>query len=609
MTTTTETRKRGRPRKDENIIFYRGCGRIKAWNPVLGANVAVTTHNRDTVRIHEGLCFDWTAWNRRITPDGFYNAASRNPFRFPQSEGYRPGIDSFYSSGGTIRKVLDALVELYDGRLRPEPVTLEGSYWMRFLASVFIREAGTDGISRSRFEKPEGKVWASVNVLPDRGGGYNYTEEAWYAVVNMIRPPVFCVRVYGDTRFSAADAELCERWKPEDLAEAVLAGLRGKTRADSCEAANESPDAPDLTQEPCAIASEAQETSDVASGQTPPVSDDSDAVSVDESTKEERAEEEATAANAPAELSSAGKTWGEIKKTQVWLKGLTTSKELQAPAPLSRILDTVISHEVTENLTAECRAIADKKVRYDFKRDNLHVWYPTPVFAERTVGVQKSNIVGYTGLACLDFDGMKTPEDAENVRDDIFMEFKEVLFAATSASGLGVYVLIMLDFDNTEAGYRAALSAAFEAFEAKGYMPDTGCVDPNRARYLSSDADALSRPDDYIPKAFSANTDGTPILPASMLRECWTNSGRKRKGAGKAYLDEALTRIERAEDGTKDTTLTSVMGTVARLIRNYGLDADKTYDRVRQIAAECGYDTKKTEDKIRRLGVRDEKGG
>ena len=300
------------------------------------------------------------------------------------------------------------------------------------------------------------------------------------------------------------------------------------------------------------------------------------------------------------------RTWGEIKQTMISMKGLTTSKDLQAPAPLSRILETVVSHEATARLTAECRAIADKKARNEFKADNMHVFYPSCVFAGRAGGSKKENVIGYTGIAVLDFDGLKTQADAEDMRDNVFMEFPEVLFCAVSASGLGVYAVVMLDFDGTESGYKAALSACMEQFESHGFMPDAGCSDPTRARYMSSDPDALSRPDAYTPKAFAGGTEGAYILPASMLRGTWTNSGRKKKGAGKLYLEEALRRIETAPEGMKDTTLTSVMGSVARLIRNYSMDSTKVYDQVRKVASSCGYDTRKTEDKIRRLGVKSE---
>lgn len=598
---TTETQKpkrRGRPRKEGDTILYRCGGRVKAWSTQAGCSVNMP-RVLDAAKIYDGLGYDWAVWKNPFTRDGFYNAANRNPFRprQPVTAEDRAEVAKGYAAGGRIAEVLATLAELFEGRPQSRPMVLEGAFWMRFLANVFIREAGEDGISRSRFAKPEGKLWASVNVLPTVGSGYNYTQEAWFAVVNMIRPPAFCVRISGDEYLCSGEEHVGRTWTPERLANAVLADLWAVKGIDSCAADYE---APKSEPERPALAPEATETCE----DTPP-----DAACDSEAVSERKAEPSSEADEEPAEKPTpVGKTWGEIKRKEVWLKGLTSSKELQAPAPLAKVLETIVSHPTTEALTAECRAIADKKARNDFKRDNLHVWYPSPVFAERTVGSVKGNIVGYTGLACLDFDGLPSYEAAQDARDDIFMQFPEVLFSAVSASGLGVYALVALDFDGTETGYRTALSAAFEMFEAKGYMPDTGCIDPTRARYLSSDADALSRSDAHVPKAVSAEGRGYFILPASMLRTCWTNSGRKRKGAGKAYLDEALARIENAGDGMKDSTITSVMGTVARLIRNYGLDAEKTYNKVREVAARCGYDTRKTEDKIRRLGVSSEGG-
>ena len=300
---------------------------------------------------------------------------------------------------------------------------------------------------------------------------------------------------------------------------------------------------------------------------------------------------------------------------EVAVKGLTTSKDLGMPMPLAKVIQMVTDHAVTRSLTEECRKRAeiykttgDKKPLNEFKRDNLHVWHAAPVFAERFKGSVKANIKGYTGLACLDFDGFKSTEEAEEVRDDLFIEFPEVLFSAVSASGLGAYAIVALDFDGTEEGYRTALDAAFQMFEAKGYMPDTGCSDPTRARYISADAMPMSRPADYEVKPISAEGDGYRVLSVNMLRDCWTNSGRKRKGAGKEYLKEAIARIGSAPDGSKDTVMTSVMGTAARLIRNYGLDSEWVYGAIRKAGREYGYDERKTEDKIRRLGVSNGKG-
>lgn len=625
-----QARKRGRPPKKRDYVLYRSGNRIKAWNPVIRANVNISEKDfAGNVFVYDGLGFDWVNWNRETTRNGFYNGARRSPFRKAPANVSNESLEKFekhYREYPVIREFADLCVTLFDGREPETDIILEGSFWMRVLANIFIREAGTEGISRNRFERPEGKIWASVNVLPSQGPGYNYTEEAWYAVVNMVHPPVFSVYVSGKGGSSSLVIDGKELWGPRELAEVILAGLWKDKGTDSCKA-DAVPPVASVDVPPC------EETSDT----TPPAVGDSDAIvehvaaevllsgeerenvvleqqvppadgKIAEETPNEEAPQDHTdnvSTGATPTVTSA-KTWGELKKTQVWLKGLSSSKELQAPAPMSKVIDTIISHDATKRMTDECRAIADKKTRNEYKRDNLHVWYPSASFAGRAGGSAKENVTGYTGIACLDFDGMGSVDEAENTRDDLFMEFPEILFAAVSASGLGVYALVMLDFDGSEAGYKAALSAAFEAFESKGYMPDTGCVDPTRARYMSADADALQRPDGYMAKAFSGSAEGGFILPASMLRTCWTNSGRKRKGAGKAYLDEALRRIEIAPDGMKDTTITSAMGSVARLIRNYGLDPEKTYDRVRQVAFACGYDTKKTEDKIRRLGVKNE---
>ena len=625
-----ETKKRGRPRKDKsNLIFYRQGNRIKAFNPEWGVNVNISEKDlRVGMTIYDGMGYDWTNWGRKDCTDKFYNAVRETPFRqcgSPTNPDKMAKLESDYRTCNQLQQVMRVCSELFDGKRPEETVLLTGVFWKRTIAAMFHREAGADDVSRFNFVRPSGKVWTSVSVLPTQGQGVNYSLEPWYGVIHMMFPPIFCIRIDGE-EYAPHGLKIAEGWTPKDLANAILHSLWQQKGIDSCAADAPSPEAtPPLPP----VASEDPEPSRLPSDPVPPPTGDPDAVSQEEIEESERlfniqqkneecpeptvmteAEKQLPAQVIPeARATDYTRTWGEIKQTMISLKGLSTSKDLQAPATLSRILDTVISHEATARLTAECRAIADKKSRNEYKSDNLHVFYPSCVFAGRAGGSKKENVIGYTGIACLDFDGMKTQEDAENMRDDLFMEFPEILFCAVSASGLGVYALVMLEFDGTEAGYKDALSAAMEQFEAKGYIPDAGCSDATRARYMSSDADALSRPDAYVPKAFAGGTEGAFILPATMLRSCWTNSGRKKKGAGKLYLEEALSRIETAPEGSKDTTLTSVMGSVARLIRNYSMDSNKVYDQVRKVAANCGYCTRKTEDKIRRLGVKNEGGG
>jgi hypothetical protein len=659
-------KKMGRPPKNRNIVLFHSGNKIKAFNTDLHITAPATAKDiGNGAKVYAGLCFDWVNWGHKVPEAGFYNAATHTPLRSasdPVDENTMKALEWEYKNCPTLRKVMNACEELFRARKPKGPIVLEGSWWMRLLSEIFISDAGMEGISRSRFERPYGRVWASVNVLPTRGPGYNYTEESWYSVVNMKRAPIFCVKVTGEERGGMS------AWEPEDLANAILCSLWQQKGVDSCQAdvpkseatATPSPVDPAIAAAHIArivglktkeqvlsehatppplppVASEEAPASVLPSEDTPPPESHPDAVSDDVAFMQDKAKillnnstygafgkqtepapEPTVLTEADVALSSTAipeatatdnaRTWWAIKQTLISMKGLTTSRDLQAPAPLSRILETVVSHEATARLTAECRAIGDKKARNEYKADNMHVFYPSCVFAGRAGGSKKENVTGYTGIACLDFDGMKTFAEAEDTRDNLFMEFPEILFAAVSASGLGVYALVILDFDGTEAGYKAALSSCMETFEAKGYMPDAGCADATRARYMSSDPDALSRPDSYIARAFSAGEEGAFILPATMLRSVWTNSGRKKKGAGKLYLEEALSRIETAPEGSKDTTLTSVMGSVARLIRNYGMDSAKVYDQVRKVAAACSYDTRKTEDKIRRLGVKNEGG-
>lgn len=594
--------RRGRPKGDP-LVLFRENGRIKAWNPRIEARVNTPGRIGVSVRVYDGLSADWVTWKSKTTRDGDYNTANRSPFRKATEEGrvLVPVLDGFFGeASGDLRPLFERLEMLFSGTVRhaPVPLTLTGSYWVRFFAALFVREAGADGINRMNRQPVSGKVWASVNLLPPQGVGYNYTEEPWYSVVNSVRPPLFCVRVRGSEYVEKGMPESgwCEEWPPERLAAAVLASLEAVDGANSCtEAAGveeETKEAPKSVAQSPAAAPEALPASEDTGETAPPENPIPDA-----------------SAEVKAEQPPARKTWGEFLDVPVSVKGLTTSKDLGMPTRLRRVFEMVTDHEVTRRLTAQCRALADKKDRNAFKRDNMHVFYPSALFADRFKGSVKSNIAGFTGLACLDFDGMETAGKAEEARDDLFMQFREVLFSAVSASGLGVYAVVALDFDGTEDGYRTALDAAFQMFEAKGYMPDTGCADPTRARYVAADADAMCRPDAYEVVPVSASGEGYVVLPATMLRDCWTNAGRRKKGAGKEYLKEALERVATAPDGSKDTAMTSVMGTAARLIRNYGLDADWVYSAIRKAGREYGYDEKKTEDKIRRLGVRNEKTG
>lgn len=242
---TEQKRKRGRPRKEKNLVLYRSGNRIKAWNPVIGANVNIREKDMTgNVKIFDGLGFDWVNWGRKQTRDGFYNAATRFPFRQCHEEIDPAAMDTLeeeYKTNPKLKAVMDACAELFDGRAPRATVKISGVFWQRVLGNIFIQEAGADGISRIRFVSASGKVWVSVNVLPTQKRMYNYTLGPWYAVVNMIHPPSFCVQIAG-AEYETAPWGASEKWQPHELASLILQRLWAHKGVNSCEAAVSKPE-------------------------------------------------------------------------------------------------------------------------------------------------------------------------------------------------------------------------------------------------------------------------------------------------------------------------------------------------------------------------------
>jgi hypothetical protein len=234
-----QKRKRGRPRKERNIILYRQGNRIKGFNPVIGANVNITERDLSAnVTIYDGLGEDHVAWGRKLTREGYFNTATKSPFRKAEGEidNVVPGLlEEDFRNCKQFHRVMEACTELFEGRIPHGTVMLSGVYWSRVLSRIFIHEAGVEGISRMRFERTCGKLWASATVLPTQGRRRNYTEWAWYSVVNMIHPPAFIVKITGAEYESARD-RIPDSWDPSDLANAILHVLwSSKGGVNSCE--------------------------------------------------------------------------------------------------------------------------------------------------------------------------------------------------------------------------------------------------------------------------------------------------------------------------------------------------------------------------------------
>ena len=299
-------------------------------------------------------------------------------------------------------------------------------------------------------------------------------------------------------------------------------------------------------------------------------------------------------------------TWGDfLNKGTIW-KGAITDKPVSRTTIAEMVaLASNDSTERIKKITGMLREIGDKKEANEFKSSYFAAWYPS-ICAVKTLhhGATIENVASYSGLVCLDFDGCETMEAAEDLRDDLFTEFPETLFASLSAGGKGVYVLCAVELPENANGddYARAAHAAVQHYMRHGYAAQCADIGGSsgrvRARYLSCDEYALCREPEA--EATLLTVDDKLFINDALLRKSWGDPLKRTKGNGKKWVEEALQKVAQAPDGTKDNTITSVMGTLGRLIEGYGLDAEEVYQRLRETAMLAGYDMRKTEDKIRR---------
>ena len=299
-------------------------------------------------------------------------------------------------------------------------------------------------------------------------------------------------------------------------------------------------------------------------------------------------------------------TWGDfLNKGTIW-KGAITDKPVSRTTIAEMVaLASSDSTERIKKITGMLREIGDKKEANEFKSTYFAAWYPS-ISGVKTLhhGATIENVASYSGLVCLDFDGCESMEAAEDLRDDLFTEFPETLFASLSAGGKGVYVLCAVELPDNANGddYARAAHAAVQHYMRHGYAAQCADIGGSsgrvRARYLSCDEYALCREPEA--EATLLTVDDKLFINDALLRKSWGDPLKRTKGNGKKWVEEALEKVAQAPDGTKDNTITSVMGTLGRLIEGYGLDAEEVYQRLRETAMLAGYDMRKTEDKIRR---------
>lgn len=82
------------------------------------------------------------------------------------------------------------------------------------------------------------------------------------------------------------------------------------------------------------------------------------------------------------------------------------------------------------------------------------------------------NIVNYTGLMQLDFDGIETPEKAKEIKEYLFDNYEEIVCSYLSPSMRGVKCLMKITQPRDRDHFRAIHKAASKEFEQIGYFDD-----------------------------------------------------------------------------------------------------------------------------------------
>lgn len=142
-----------------------------------------------------------------------------------------------------------------------------------------------------------------------------------------------------------------------------------------------------------------------------------------------------------------------------------------------------------KSLSYAVRSEPDKEKRAELKKC-LPLITPSGLFRER----KASELIQHSGLICLDIDGQDNPtiQDFEQLKNRM-ANIAEVAFAAISASGSGLFVLIPILYPSEHKRQFQALQRVF--FERYGIRLDVSCSDVCRARFYSYDPHPFINPE------------------------------------------------------------------------------------------------------------------
>lgn len=108
-----------------------------------------------------------------------------------------------------------------------------------------------------------------------------------------------------------------------------------------------------------------------------------------------------------------------------------------------------------------------------------------------STGKDKSEIISYNNLICIDIDKQDNQRSVSDIFKDI-CKLKYVAYAGKSVSGKGIFCIIPISSDKDK--FKQHFTALKEEFEQMGIVIDKNCSNINRLRYYSYDDNKYINP-------------------------------------------------------------------------------------------------------------------
>ena len=133
-------------------------------------------------------------------------------------------------------------------------------------------------------------------------------------------------------------------------------------------------------------------------------------------------------------------------------------------------------------LQEQLRKLTEKEEIQAYKRNNLPLFSPSVVFSPD--GTTANNIKQVNNIICIDIDAQDNNYISAQQMKEIVKNIPYVFYAQESASGKGIFCLILIKDTNK---FKEHFNALYELFKQHNLVIDKQCNDINRKRFISYD--------------------------------------------------------------------------------------------------------------------------